>query len=123
MMKALSKSIGQYFKAPASRPADPFRKSRPEAKKIATALGIEIEPMRPGFNVWPPAALADTDADEFGGDHFADALIAARAEIIRLHDKLRVRSKLLVDIFNSDEAMGLPESLKGRIEACTSGRG
>ena len=28
--------------------------------------------MRPGFNVWPPKELADTDADELGGDHFAD---------------------------------------------------
>lgn len=60
------------------------------------------------------ARLADTDRD---------ALIAARAEIVRLHDKLRVRSKLLVDIFNSDEGMALPDSLKNRIEACTSGRG
>lgn len=59
------------------------------------------------------ARLADTDRD---------ALIAARAEIVRLHDKLRTRSKLLVDIFNSDEGMALPDGLKDRIEACTSGR-
>jgi hypothetical protein len=59
------------------------------------------------------ARLADTDRD---------ALIAARADIVRLHDKLRVRSKLLVDIFNSDEGMALSDDLKSRIEACTSGR-
>lgn len=59
------------------------------------------------------ARLADTGRD---------ALVAARAEIVRLHDKLRTRSKLLVDIFNYDEGMSLPESLKDRIEACTSGR-
>lgn len=70
-MKNLSAMLGQVFK-PAAKPKDPFRKARAEAKQLASQHGIEIEPLRPGFNVWAPAGLSDTPADPFEGDHYAD---------------------------------------------------
>lgn len=68
-MNIINKTLGKAFKVPLCRQADLYRKSRPDAKKLAVEHGIEIELLRPGFNVWPPRTLAD-DADEFGGDHY-----------------------------------------------------
>lgn len=71
-MRVLNALLGNAFKAPKARQPDPYRKSRPEAKRLAAQLGVEIEALRPGFNVWPPKAIADTDKDEFKGDHYAE---------------------------------------------------
>jgi len=67
----LGKLLGAGFTAPRPRQADPYRKSRPAAKKLAATHGIEIQPLKPGFNVWPPKALAE-EADPFPGDHYAN---------------------------------------------------
>lgn len=67
----LGKLLGNGFKARHRRQADPYRASRPTAKKLAATHGIEIEPMKPGFNVWPPKALVE-EADPFPGDHYAN---------------------------------------------------
>lgn len=70
-MQILNARMAQYFKPKAAPRSDPYRKSRPLAKQLAAALGVEIEAMRPGFNVWPPRGMLDS-ADEFNGDHFAN---------------------------------------------------
>lgn len=67
----LGKLLGDAFKAPRQRQADAYRVSRPAAKKLALTHDIEIKPMKPGFNVWPPKALAE-EADPFPGDHYAN---------------------------------------------------
>lgn len=71
-MRVLNTLLGKTFKPPKARQPDPYRKSRPQAKQLAAQLGVEIEQLRPGFNVWPPKELMDTDDDEFKGDHYAD---------------------------------------------------
>ncbi len=69
-MRNLKKLLNDCFKAPAVRKADPFSKSRPLAKKLAAEIGVEIEALKPGFNVWPPKIMEDAD-DPFSGDHYA----------------------------------------------------
>lgn len=71
-MKQLKKSLGRYWKGTAKRQPDPFRKARPLAKELAATHSIEIEPLKPGFNVWPPEGIIDTPADEFGSDHYVE---------------------------------------------------
>ena len=71
-MKQLSKDLSRIFSAPAPKKPDTQRKHREEAKSLAQKHCIEIEALRPGFNVWPPASVADTDRDPFAGDHYAD---------------------------------------------------
>jgi hypothetical protein len=53
--------------------------------------------------------LADSDRD---------TLHAARDEITRLQGMLRVRSRLLADIFHCNAGHDLPPDIKQRIEEC-----
>jgi hypothetical protein len=41
------------------------------AINLAAEHGVDIQSMRPGFNVWPPKDLPD-DADEYSGDHYVN---------------------------------------------------
>lgn len=59
------------------------------------------------------ARLNDTDRD---------ALVAARQEIVRLTEQMRLRGRLLADIFNADGAEALPLGLRNRIDAVLMGR-
>lgn len=76
----LSKSLGKLFAAPRPRPLDRQRKPRERAKALAAELGCEIEPMRPGFNVWPPASITD-EGDPFAGDHYCNDWSEAAAAL------------------------------------------
>lgn len=67
----LSRMLGGLFKAPRHRQPDPYRVSRPAAKSLAASHDIEIEQLKPGFNVCPLKALAE-EAGEFAGDHYAN---------------------------------------------------
>ncbi len=68
-MKALQRALASTFRPSAPRRADPHRRERAEAKRIATAKSIEIEALpEGGFNVWPPKNAAEPDS--FDGDHF-----------------------------------------------------
>lgn len=70
MAKTLGAMLVQLTRASAPRKADPHRKAREEAKKLAAAHGVEIKRLKDGgFNVWPPKGFAGEDAHE--GDHFA----------------------------------------------------
>jgi hypothetical protein len=69
-LKSLNKLLTQAFTPP--RAPDVYRKSRDKSKKLAKQHSIEIQPMKPGHNVWPPKLLADSSADPFDGDHYAN---------------------------------------------------
>ncbi len=69
-MQALENRLGTLFRPRATR-TDPHRKARKLAKALASALAVEIHRLEGGgFNVWPPAALDESD-DPYAGDHFA----------------------------------------------------
>lgn len=75
-LRHLEKAMGRLFKAPAKKQPDTQRRSREEAKRLATIHEIEIEKLRDGgMNVWAPKGLAADDP--FDGDHFADDWNAA----------------------------------------------
>lgn len=69
MAHTLASMIAATFRAAPARKPDPFRRDRAEARALAAVHSIEIEPMRPGFNVWPPKSWRG--ADPFEGDHYA----------------------------------------------------
>lgn len=71
-LNKMSRDIAKMFSAPKKRAPDAQRKQREEAKRLAAEFGIEIEKLDGGFNVWPQAAIADTDLDKFSGDHFCN---------------------------------------------------
>lgn len=66
-MKTLQQALGQMFRPAAPKKADKHRRAREEAKRLAAECGCEIEPCKPGFNVWPQAGLID---DPWDGDHY-----------------------------------------------------
>lgn len=84
MTHSLGSMLARTFRAPAPRQPDTHRKAREAARHLAAAHSIEIEALRPGFNVWPPKSWRG--ADPFEGDHHADhwgevlAMVQAYAE-------------------------------------------
>lgn len=71
-LRSLEKALGELFRAPAKRNPDVYRHSRRSAKALSKQHCIEIEKLDGGgFNVWPPAAIADTPRDVYAGDHYA----------------------------------------------------
>lgn len=73
MAKTFGAMLGQLLRTPAKRQADPHRKAREEATKLAAAHGIEIERFKKvdggGFNVFPPKGF--TGEDPHDGNHYA----------------------------------------------------
>lgn len=72
-MKELQKRLNATFGCSWPKRADSQRKTRDAARRLAAAIGIEIEviPGR-GYMVWPPVGLSGCD-DPFIGDHEADS--------------------------------------------------
>ena len=69
MTHPLSRMLAQTFKPAAPRRTDPHRRAREQAKRLASLVGCEIEPMSGGgMNVWAPANCA---SDPYDGDHYA----------------------------------------------------
>lgn len=80
---SLSRQLSTLF-APKQRPpamnGRQFKGQRERARALAGQYGIEIEPMSPGMNVWPPAGVADV-LDPFDGDHYAQDWADALARV------------------------------------------
>lgn len=90
-MKALQKQLAGMFRVPRQRESTAQRRARERAQPIAERWGIEIEPLRPGMNVWPPKGFRGIDP--FEGDHFAQdweiALSMVRAYASAIDNKAR----------------------------------
>ena len=74
-LPTLAKGLSALFaarKPKKARESAATRKAREYAKPTAAEYEVEIERIDGGFNVWPPASIADTPRDPFEGDHFAD---------------------------------------------------
>lgn len=68
----LEKLLSRALKAPAKKKPDSYSHARRQAKALAGEHGFEIEKLDGGgFNVWAPAAIADTPNDPYDGDHYA----------------------------------------------------
>ncbi len=71
-LRMLEKLLNKTFKAPAKKMSDPYSGARRKAKALALEHDFEIEKVEGGgFNVWPPAPIADTLKDPYDGDHYA----------------------------------------------------
>lgn len=68
----LDRTLGEIFAAPKKKRADPYRRARAQAKRLAAECGATIEVLPASewagraYNVWPPAGAADP----FEGDHY-----------------------------------------------------
>ncbi len=70
-MKALSRNLAAYFRAPAPKSSGHLNRSaRQKAKKLAATLHVELEKAQgeAGVNVWPTRQV---EVDPFEGDHYA----------------------------------------------------
>jgi len=68
MTKSLARMLTATFRPEPARRTDPHRKHREQAKRLAKLHGVEIEQLRPGYNVWPPRGYPYADPCE--GDHY-----------------------------------------------------
>lgn len=71
-MRTLAQSLAKVFSAHKTRKPNTQQKARDQAMRLAAQHHIEIERLDGGMNVWPPASVADTPADPYGGDHYAE---------------------------------------------------
>ncbi len=55
-------------------------------------------------------------------DTYRETLVIARQEIVDLTERLKLRGKLLSDIFNADGAEALPLELRNRMDDVLMGR-